>query len=270
MAENQKTPNDFGLAVQENPDSALQITARNKQKNVREFFYSMRLDGTLKETSYLRSDPDDIELNINTIKKLINKLNAPIAVDKSYVWRKIDKHKIISFLEEFRTFANDRLGLSSRMPIAFIKKYAEERDTEWDIALYNGTGSDFSHNGLTIKKEKRQFTFKKELYYEIQNRQVSSGNSESIAIQDPSVRIKVGSNRRDTRQEMKRPLLMLHILEQKNDDMAESNLIREIAAFGVSFPGNVLSKEETVKIKINTVYYQNLLEQLEDESKSDD
>ena len=37
----------------------------------------------------------------------------------------------------------------------------------------------------------------------------------------------------------------------------------ELASFGISFPGNVLSKEETISVKINSVYARNLLEELE-------
>ena len=271
MAENKKTPNDFGLAVQENPESALQITARNKQKNVREFFYSMRLDGTLKETSYLRSNADDIQHNINSVKKIISKLGVPISKGGSYIWRSIDKQEILNFFKDFRLYDNDRYGLTSRMPIAFIAQYAEERNTEWDIALYNGTGEVFKHNNLEVRKEKRQLELKAG-YYEVLNRQVSSGNAEALSIENDLTRQRVGNNRRETRKEMERPLLMLHIIEQKfPDDQIERPIpVGEIAAFGVSFPGSVLSKEDTVKIKINTVYYQNLIDELELENELDD
>ena len=37
MADAKRTPYDFGLAVKQHPDSVLQVTARNKQKNVKKF-----------------------------------------------------------------------------------------------------------------------------------------------------------------------------------------------------------------------------------------
>jgi len=271
MAANRKTPNDFGLAVQQNPDSALQITARNKQKNVHEFFFSMRLEGTSKETSYLRSDQNDINYNIDVIKRLIDQMGIPEQVEKSHVWRKIDKQLIIQFLQNFRVFANDRLGLSSRMPIAFIEQYAKDRIYEWDVALYNGTGENFEYHNTSIRKEKRKFT-DKGTYFEIQNRQVSSGNAEAVAIVDESLRNLLKKSRRDTRANLARPLLMLHIIEPEflNEQHKSVHTMKEIAAFGVSFPGNVLSREETVRLKINTVYYQNLLEQIDNDSENDD
>jgi hypothetical protein len=270
MAEMKKTPNDFGLAVQENPNSALQITARNKQKNVREFYLSMRLDGKLKETSNLSMNPTDIKKNISAVTSLIDKLKVKNQTNSTVIWRDIDKTIIQAFLEEFETVENDKLGLKARMPLAFIKKFAEERETKWDVALFNGTGAIFSHNGISIQKEKRQFHIKNN-YYEVLNRQVSSGNSESIALDDPNKIKEIGNDRLLTRSVMSRPLLMLHILEQKlSEDQQDLIPIDQIAAFGISFPGSVLSKEDTIKLKINTVYYENLLKELEYEKEIDD
>ena len=270
MAEMKKTPNDFGLAVQENPNSALQITARNKQKNVKEFYLSLRLDGKLKETSHLSMNPKDIEKNVKAVKTLIDKLNSPQPVENSFVWRNIDKETIRGFIEDFETVENDKLGLKARMPLAFIKKYLDERNTNWDIALYSGTGDDFTHGSITIKKEKRQLSVKNNCY-EVLNRQVSSGNSEAIALEDVEQARNIGNDRLLTRSKMKRPLLMLHILQQKLSDKQQGmQPVNEIAAFGISFPGSVLSTEDTIKLKINTVYYQNLLEELEYEKEIDD
>ena len=81
MAENNQTPNDFGLAVKQHPDSALQITARNKQKNVREFVFNMNLDGQFKETAWLSENKEDKDKKyrsaVNTIfegKKIKNSI----------------------------------------------------------------------------------------------------------------------------------------------------------------------------------------------------
>jgi len=75
-------------------------------------------------------------------------------------------------------------------------------------------------------------------------------------------RKELASKREEIRKELKNPLLMLHILE--------TNLDERLAAFGLSFPGDVLSKEETINLKINTVMYKNLLENFELEEESDD
>ena len=270
MASMKKTPNDFGLAVQENPNSALQITARNKQKNVHDFYLSIRLDGKLKETSQLSKKDKDISHNISTIKSLLDKLGRPNSDDGSIIWRNIDRQTVKWFIETFSVVENDRMGLSARMPLIFIKTFLEDRVTNWDVVLHNGSGAEFKHGTIKIKKELRQLKSKNN-YYEVLNRQVSAGNAEAIALEDPNERKKAGNDRALARSIMQRPLLMLHILEQKvTEKDNEMPAIDTIAAFGMSFPGDVLSLEETIKLKINTVYYQNLLEELEYEQDAND
>lgn len=258
MAENNRTPNDFGLAVKQHPESALQITARNKQKNVREFVFSMKLDGQLKETAWLSSDGNDRNTNIEIINDTIEKLKLQSAekVGTALLWRNRDKSTVREFLEQFRVYKTDPLGITARMPIEFIKKYARDRDVNWDIALYSGGGEVYRENdGIIVCKERRQLD-PRTGYFEVRNRQVSTGTAEAIALSEDQ-RKGLGSRRKEIRKAMVNPLLMLHILETESGDFA---------AFGVSFPGNVLSYDETVSLKINTVYYENLLKELEDES----
>ena len=258
MAENNQTPNDFGLAIKQHPDSALQITARNKQKNVREFVFSMNLDGQLKETAWLSSNKEDRDKNMETLNNILEKLKIQSAerVGGGLLWRNKNKAVIKEFLEQFRVYKTDPLGITARMPIGFIKKYAEDRDTAWDIALYSGEGDVFlEKDGLRLAKEKRQIVAKPG-YFEVKNRQVSTGTAEAIAL-PAEKRKEIGSNRKEIRKAMPNPLLMLHVLETDKG---------EFAAFGVSCPGDASSNSDTVSLKINTVYYENLLKDLEEET----
>jgi hypothetical protein len=274
MAKSGMTPNDFGLSVQENPNSALQITARNKQKNTTDYIHSLRLDGRLKETSNLRDNPNDIKLNIELVKTLIDTLPPPVIAKGGWIWRKIDRKIIREFLKGFKTFENDRLGLTSRMPLPYIIKYCEDKPTDWDVSIHNGEAEDFEHGGIVVGRERRQFNHKKEGYFEIQNRQVSSGSAEAIAIEDPVLRKQLSEKRGETRSFMERPLLMLHIIKPSfkiaGEPTDKFDGIKEIAAIGTSFPGDATSKDETITLKINTVFYQNLLRDLELEKESDD
>lgn len=263
MADAKMTPNDFGLSVKQHPDSVLQVTARNKQRNVREFIFDMKLAGRLKETGRLSDKKEEQEHNLQAIKKLLSVLPAQkqMSVANHFLWRDIDKELIISFLEDFKTYRKDPLGLTARMPIGFVKKYAEDRNTTWDVALYSGQGDKYEIlDRISIKKEKRKAQLK-DGYLEIRNRQVSTGTAEAIALPEERRR-HWGSDRKSIRREMSRPLLMLHVLQV--DEM------EPLAAFGVSFPGSVLSEGETVSLKINTVYYQNLLEEMGYEEDADD
>lgn len=274
MAENNMTPSDFGLAVKENPDSLLQVTARSKLKSAKEINHSMRLEGRLKETSYLRSDAKDVSNNLNAVRALLDSLPAPSKTPdetSGYLWRSVDRRLIRKFLGAYKVYGNDRLGLTSRMPIAFIEKYAEDNSASWDVALHSGFGDPFTYKDLQIKKERRKFD-KQSGFLELQNRQVSSGTAESIAIEDEELRKELSRSRGKTREHLPRPLLMLHILQESLDDdgKEQENAMQEIAAFGVSFPGNATSKSETITLRINTVYYQNILRELEESEESDD
>ena len=257
MSEANKTPNDFGLAVKQHPDSVLQVTARNKQKNVQEFIFNMKLDGQAKETSWLSNDIKNRKNNLLVIENIVNKLEHSYSVESvgnSLLWREVDRENIIEFLDNFQFYQIDGLGISARMPIAFIKKYAKSRNVTWDVALYSGKGSSYTIGNIQFNREVRQSILKNYDYIEIKNRQVSTGTSESVSL-DNEMRKKLGSNRKAIRKNIKNPLLQLHIIETNEDD--------KLAAFGMSFPGDVLSEDETISMKINTVYFKNLLEDLE-------
>ena len=257
MSNENMTPEDFGLAVKHHPDSGLQVTARNKQKNTKDIYFDMKLDGQCKETSWLHKDKSIRKQNIKAIENLVfllkDKKNEP-NVGNRYLWKDINKELVQKFLSDFTIYSSDPFGLRSRMPIDFINKYIKDIDTKWDIALYSGeSNSQYSFNEeISINKEIRQLTSNKdsESYFEILNRQVSSGSAEGIVLEEED-RKRLKSKRKDIRAIMSKPLLMLHILETPEDDM--------LAAFGISFPGGIKSDNKTIRLKINSVYIQDIL-----------
>jgi hypothetical protein len=258
MAEAKMTPNDFGLSVRHHPDSGLQVTARNKQRHSRDIYFDMKLDGHIKETSWLHNDMETKRNNLKAIKEVVKKLqeqhgSSHVKIDQKHLWRNIDKNAILEFVDAFTVLQSDQFALKSRMPIEFVRKYIVDINTEWDVALYSGDGKGFSSiNGIDINKEKRKM-INKGNYDEVGNRQVSSGNSESIVFSKKK-RNELGSDRKKTRAEMSKPLLMLHILQPDYDKDAA------LAAFGISFPGGIKSGNKTIRLKINTVWLKELLQ----------
>ena len=229
------------------------------------FYYDMRLDGALKETCYLRKEETVIDDNVNAIKELINELpKVASPAGQSVFWGDIDRSIIKKFVYKFKTYDKDKLGLSSRMPIGFIKEYIDQRDILWDVAIYSGEGQPFEHNSYSINRQKRTIS-EKNGAYEVLNRQVSSGNSESIAIADPELRKILSNKRKDSRSVRTKPLLMLHILEVEDKEKTPS--LFEIAAYGISFHGNAISEDKPVRLMINTVYFDQLLENLRQEEE---
>jgi len=159
MRDEKMTPKDFGLAVRRHPNSILQVTARNKQRNVAKFAHSMCLDGKSKETSWLSNDQKYKQKNLKAIETIINQLQSDRSstpVGNNHLWRDVDKQKVIEFLGHFKVYQNDIFGISSRMPIKFIEKYAREVNTKWDVAIYSGSESDEHIDGINFKRERRK------------------------------------------------------------------------------------------------------------------
>ncbi|MCH8034843.1 MAG: Z1 domain-containing protein [Bacteroidetes bacterium] len=250
MSDAKRTPYDFGLSVRQHPESVLQVTARNKQKNVKKFIFSMKLDGKAKETGWLSDNIEDRKINLLAIENIISMLKSKniTKVGNSFLWADIDKSIVLEFLSQFKTYQTDPLGITARMPIDFVRKYVIKRDTKWDVAIYSGQGKGYTIGDININKELRKVV-RRNGYFELNKRQVATGTAESIALPNRS---KLGSNRSEIRNALKKPLLMLHILQTDEDE--------KLAAFGISFPGNILSTDETINLTINTVLYQSLIE----------
>jgi hypothetical protein len=219
MRDEGMTPKDFGLAVRQHPGSGLQVTAINKQRSAHNIYFDMKLDGHYKATSYLSSDLNKRNKNIGAIKNIIKKISKEKDFERRgrrYLWPGVSKDRIIDFLNEFEVFSLDPFGIKTSMPIDFIKRYVREQDTEWDVALYSGEGGEYQlFDGVSINKESRKVRDKGD-YYEIHQRQVSSGSAESIVLTSEE-RKELGSKRKEIRAAMKKPLLMLHILQTKVD-----------------------------------------------------
>jgi len=271
MHDQKKTPNDFGLAVKEHPDNVLQVTAKNKMKATSQKFISMDLTGKIKETAWISNKEEELQKNLKTIQSFVKVINSGykyvnISTKKSssFLWGNINGKLISSFLSDFIVEGASQFILSSKMPIDFVQQFAIENPGKWDVALYGGEdGSLFEViDGLEIKAQQRKFTDRDSLRV-VTNRQVSSGNSESINLPE-DVRKSFKSNRRLARAYQDRNnLLMLHILEDKN------NTGEMIAAFGVSFSGDGASNRST-KIRMNKVMIDEINKFAEDEGPNNE
>lgn len=292
MSRQEMTPRDFGLAVKQHPDSGLQVTARNKLKNSGVIDFEMKLDGHLKETSWIYKDTQINEGNTEVITNLVKDLSRHYIEKKPRYWTNIEKKKIVEFLGSFETYQpnHDDMGMRSKMPIKFVKEYVDQVDTFWDVALYSGTGKT-KIAGIEAQYQQRKVT-DRGVFYEVEHRQVSSGDAEAIAvckeIKDEilkekeiniSIRneqkqqkikdlIKLYSVRKAIRNKMERPLLMLHLLEaavtDENGEQVGDKV--NLAAFGISFPGGISSSFNNVRLQVNTVF----IKQMFEEEESDD
>jgi len=253
MAKAKRTPDDFGLSVKNHPNSLLQVTAKNKLKNTTQYTQSMNLNGHLKETVRFTKDNEIHKMNFNIVKELIKILpnNKIQHIKKSYIWKDIGKNFIADFLNDFETYQTDSIGAKNLMPIKHIQEYVNKIDTDWDIALYNGSDTKVSFSDeIIIYTERRESNYKDfTYYYQLGGRKLSQGNPEYIALSD--VNIKDANNRifdkgektKFIRSKLKNPILMLHILSTPSCNI--------LPAFGVCFPNNGLSNTQTVEYTIN-------------------
>ena len=270
LAKSNKTPFDFGLAIQQNPNSALQITARNKLKNIKKFDYIMKFDGRLKETVKFTADNDVIESNYETGVNLINNLLKNEALKKegtSIFWGNVSKDYVVNFLNSYKEINdNDPLGILSKMPLPFIRDYVSKRNCGWDVALISGDG-EIIENGtfcdaLPTKRVERNMVFKNvENIYHYPKNQLSIPRDESVPLLASKVdQSTFGTNRKLMRKLRTRPLLLIYFIQSNILDTTIT--LDNILGFSISVDGDIDSNSQTVKMVVNTVYYQNLLENL--------
>jgi hypothetical protein len=230
----------------------------------------MKFDGRLKETVKFNADHDIINSNYQNGITLINKLltaEKKKKIGTSIFWENISKSYVVDFLNNYKEITDkDPLGILSKMPLPFIRDYVNKRDCGWDIALIRGDGN-LIENGtfcehLSINRVERNMVFRStENIYHYPKNQLSIPRDESIPLlaahPDQST---FGTNRKLMRKLRKRPLLIIYFIQS---NIAEKNITLEnILGFSVSIDGDIDSNSQIVKMVVNTVYYQNLLDNL--------
>ncbi|ADU29399.1 Z1 domain-containing protein [Evansella cellulosilytica] len=262
MKQDNLTPRDFGLAVKLHPDSLVQITARNKSKHTEDMYLQMNLDGSMKETGWLNDGEKDISKNEILLRETMNSLltgGYEHVSKESYVWKNVDKSIVETFVKNYQLYKNDPLGLRSRMPIDFIRKYIQASESNWDVVLFNGKGTEsFVYDSITVKRQKRKVKHK-EGYFEVTNRQLSRANPERIVM--PKEFSNLSSS--EMRTKLDKPLLMLHALELRGQN---DEFITNAIGFGISFPISGRPQDNMFKVRINNVYKRQLEEALKVEN----
>lgn len=264
-----KTPEEFGLSVKQYPESALQITARNKARNAKDFYFDMRLDGLQKETSWISNDVTVNMNNIQLIEALIGLLCKKYADNKKEgvenLWTCIPNSTVVDFLGQFEVYTKNPFYALGKMPIDFIRKYAQDVDVKWDVLIASGKSKhNKSINGFEYEKPYRTITPKDD-YFEFHNRQVAQGAVEKVVFPKNEIDQYSGSGKR-MREKMDRPLLVLYIVDPRSKKGVTGQFdIRfpELAAFGISFPGGVTTDSKVITSKINSVYIDQLMREEE-------
>ena len=258
MANENKTPKDFGLRVKCYPDSLLQVTARNKMRNTQKRNFVINFCGLLRETFWIHKNAEIRNKNLETLKALVNK-HTPKFNKKGagFLARNVEKSEISAFLNDFKVVEK----YSPLMPIEPIKSYVKEKETAWDILLCSGNGETFAFNEQIEIKARLRALREEDDRFELINRKVSSGNAEKDAI---SGDIKGEMKTEEIRKRLNNPLLMLHIIEVKNK-LPTLKDDERIAAFGVCFPRSQDYESQSIDYVLNPVEIKQIQEYLEEE-----
>lgn len=287
MSEENRTPKEFGLAIRQHPESALQITARNKQKNAKDFIVEMNLEGTLKQTTWLTRNQNEIKENTRLFKNLISKYKT---IDdpkggKRRVINNVLSCDVLELISKFKAYSVDDEGFFSHFPVKFIKKYIEESGN-WDVGIFSGNGdeielTDKELNTFKIKRVERKIAETKDgSCYKL--KMLSGPADEGITLNESEMKRCYSVKKKKTKKEenkaaprngndltidrllirekLKRPLLMLYFL--KGNEKGEVNEV--MPALGISFPNDGKGESKVVRLKINTVALENMGDWIED------
>ena len=264
MAEGDLTPYNFGLAVRQDPKSQLQITAKNKMKNAEEKCISLDLSGKLIETVRFAKNTQLHNKNLNNLNNFIVLLGQGDKKGSAIIYKNIDKMKILNFIDSFNV-------IKAHMQLDFIRTYLENKNTVWDVVLYGGKGGFLEKFGINM--EERSKLQDRGDYIELGNRKLSAGDPEKALLDDEiyeqSKKEKRGDRPSFLRKNLKNPILMLHILDTKNNQIGFGCDI--LPAYGVCFPNDgVCSSSQTIKYLINKVYQEEMLLEFEELEEQDD
>ena len=289
------SPKDFGLCVRSHPE-ALIVTARNKMRTATTVLRKVNLEGRLVETAILLKEPNIVWQNLQSLDALVSNLEkcgTRVESKLGYLWTKVPADHILQFIDRFHNHPGCQL--TEKKPLKdYISWLNSHRNTTWDVVVASPSqGKDrlgkIERNeipGIRIISQERKtvdYPNKGGSGIAINKHRVASRGLEKAGLSDVEVQLAEaryraeyphGTNISDRyyREQRRRPLLMLHLLDCRSEG-GESMFETGIPAFGISFPGEGSTKnpEKLVEYVVNTVWWKNeYLDLLDEEEENDD
>lgn len=182
------TPKDFGLAIQLDPEVAMQVVASNRRRDADKLTVSMSIEGKTCETTRLYYDKVGYKcINDNLVEDFVKKSfiqgervpkNAGIVVPNNAFEngsRNIPIILLIDFIRKFEMPHKELSELTSKMPYKFILEHLSKYGRNFDLMLVSGSGSEkVEINGVTLNESLRLFS-ENDGYIQILNNQLSTG-----------------------------------------------------------------------------------------------
>ncbi|MGM0930073.1 MAG: Z1 domain-containing protein [Actinomycetota bacterium] len=141
MHRNNMTPRDFGLAVQQHPESLL-ITARNKMKHTKQYEKVVNLLGRNLETRKLSTDPEIQTSNFVAAQTLAEAALAsgcaPDVTVRGYTrFRSVPKTLVADLLHNYKAAKDDIFFTGSGLE-RMVRASPGDKFQTWDVTFMNG------------------------------------------------------------------------------------------------------------------------------------
>ena len=276
------TPEDFGLKVRSHPDT-LVVTARNKMGTGAQVVVNIGLAKEFVETHTLRRDEASLEANRAAAVRLATAITArghePSSNENGglgWVFKGVPVPPIIEFLAEFRNHPGSLLTDGE-----LIRRYVEERQDDelakWDVLFPSiGPREDVLTDesmGVTIRCQRRATgKWRDAGTLLVSNRQrVSTRGIEKTGLSavqraaaEEAYRFSLAREGRliegrplnfpdkAYRAQRTRPLLVVHLLDMRNDP-SEPPANKPVVAWSISFPPTG-REEKRVEYVVNTTW----------------
>lgn len=196
-----ETPKNFGLAIQLDPEIAMQVVAANKRKDAERITINMSIEGKTCETTrlyYSESGCLNDQLTHDFITRAfdigdkVDQSSGVYVQNNSYQKgiRNVPVSMLIDYVENFLMPQKKLSELSNKMPYKFILRHLQDYCSTFDMMLVDGDDDakvELKVNGsvLSIKQSLRLFDVK-ENYLQLKKNQLSSGpNLESTFLEGP-------------------------------------------------------------------------------------
>ncbi|MBL8199778.1 MAG: Z1 domain-containing protein [Chromatiales bacterium] len=285
-----RAPKDFGLRVRSHPDSLI-VTARNKMRTGRKVTHSVALGGRLIETTALRDDAIDRNLESleRVVARLVREYGRP-ASDGGYLWSQVPAEVVTDFVRGFVNHDDACMKTQAEPVVRYIDSRRDYELGLWDVVMISPQETELAspHTvaGLPVRRQYRRSEYRRNAagpgYFAVSGSagRVASRGAEKAGLdaeemaaaramfeaETSSAGIKKRSiSDKHYRNVRSRPLLMLHVLGLSTKDrevLPSANdpdlTVTAAAAWGISFPrtqGGAAADPIEVEYVVNTQWW---------------
>jgi hypothetical protein len=255
MRDKGETPKNFGLAIQLDPEIAMQVVASNKRKDAERITINMSIEGKTCETTRIYSSATECMNNELTLDFITKSFTSGQRLDESagvYVpnnafekcLRRVPVGILIEYIEKFEMPHKKLSELSNKMPYKFILRHLNDYATEFDIMLVDGDHEECVDfwNGtsrLSINQSLRLFDIKED-YIQLKNNQLSTGARLESTFLDAPCQTRYEAAKR--REELGLPPLLLLYKVFARD--AQKNPLGSYWSWSLVIPGDSIRQKK--------------------------